>query len=780
MSYHINIFGENMSQDQFTSTEDVQYVDFDKYVSSAYLDYAMSVVCGRAIPFIQDGQKPVQRRILYAMQDLRLFHDTKAVKSARIVGHVLGLYHPHGDKSVYDAAVRQSQPFMMRYPLVHGEGNFGSRDGDEPAAMRYTEAKMSHVSTLLLKDIGHETVDFTATYDGTGTEPHVLPARLPFILMNGADGIAVGMSTVIPSHNAREICDAVMAYMKDPKITFSEIMQHIHGPDLATGGKILMDEDKKRELYLTGNGVYKVQGSYEILKGARNSWKLVINELPYGVSSKTIMEELSELMSPTPKEKAGKKEFTEQQNSMKQIFSSLIETFSDNSDIKTPICITIEPKTSKVDPDMLVSALLSYTSFQVTNRFNLVMIRRNGKPGKLGIMDIIEEWSGFRFEITRKRFEFFRKNDLSRLHIVDGRIIAYDNLDAVIKIIQNSKNPKEELCSSLGFSEIQAEDILNIRLRQLANLEKDAMLKENKKLNQQIARYTKILEKHSLLVQEVVNEINEDLALLGDDPRRSIILHESEAKQVDVSSLNKKQQEVATLAVSSSLWARYKAGSETDPGAFQFKTGDSTSRIYQTTTSGQIIGISNKGKTYSCEVSKVASGRQEATPLMSVWDISENGERLRYAFCQTHPYYVLINTSGFGFIAEGQDLVTKIKAGKKIMTMNDGEDILEPIGIDAIENNFLYIANSNGYMTGFKLSELPVNKSRSKGVGLMKIEEGSLISHAMVLPKSENMAMNLVVDGKQVTLAHDKVKKMTGPRNASKKGTKIGANFEFV
>ncbi|MEG0787682.1 MAG: DNA topoisomerase (ATP-hydrolyzing), partial [Comamonas sp.] len=451
-------------------------LELGRYAQRAYLEYALSVVKGRALPDVADGMKPVQRRILYAMDRMGLSFSgpnnntaPKPVKSARVVGDVLGRFHPHGDQSAYDALVRMAQDFSQRYPLVDGQGNFGSRDGDGAAAMRYTEARLAKITTLLLDEIDEGTVNFVPNYDGSTQEPQQLPARLPFSLLNGASGIAVGLATEIPSHNLREVADACVALVKKPTLSDDELYTLITGPDYPGGGQIISSAQDIRNAYTTGRGSLKVRARWSIEELARGQWQMVVNELPPGVSSQKILEEIEELSN--PKVKTGKKALTQDQQQLKATILSVLDGVRDESSKDAAVRLVIEPKTGKTPQQDLITALLAHTSLETSASINLTMIGLDGKPVQKSLRRMLEEWIDFRQSTITRRSQHRLEKVQARIHILEGRQIVLLNIDEVIAIIRGSDEPKAALIERFDLSDRQAEDILEIRLRQLARLE---------------------------------------------------------------------------------------------------------------------------------------------------------------------------------------------------------------------------------------------------------------------------------------------------------------------
>jgi topoisomerase-4 subunit A len=439
------------------------------FAQRAYLDYAVSVVKGRALPDVCDGQKPVQRRILYAMNEMGLAATARPVKSARVVGDTMGRYHPHGDQSIYDALVRMAQNFSLRYPLVDGQGNFGSRDGDGAAAMRYTEARLTPIARLLLDELDEGTVDFGPNYEGTFDEPLLLPARLPFVLLNGASGIAVGMATEIPSHSLREVVAALQFALANPKASVDELMRVLPGPDFPGGGQIISTPAEIRECYASGRGTIKARARYKFEDLARGQWQLVVTELPPGTSAQKVLEEIEELTN--PKVKAGKKSLSPEQQQTKAVVLSMLDKARDESGKESAVRLVFEPRTSKVDREEFATMLLAQTALETSVPINFVMIGRDGRPRQKPLTDILLEWIDFRIETVRRRSQHRLSKVQDRIHILEGRQQVLLNIDKVIKLIRNSDEPKPELMKAFTLTERQAEDILELRLRQLARLE---------------------------------------------------------------------------------------------------------------------------------------------------------------------------------------------------------------------------------------------------------------------------------------------------------------------
>ncbi|MFP5406511.1 MAG: DNA topoisomerase IV subunit A, partial [Gammaproteobacteria bacterium] len=470
-------------------------LDLATYAQRAYLEYALSVVKGRALPDVCDGQKPVQRRILFAMKEGGYDSSRPFRKSARIVGDVMGQYHPHGDSAIYDAMVRLAQPWSMRYPLIDGQGNFGSRDGDGAAAMRYTEARLTRHAELLLAEIDEGTVDFVPNYDGSAQEPKLLPARLPFALLNGASGIAVGMATEMPPHNLREVAAACVVVLKNPQAALDELLELMPGPDFPGGGQVISPPEDIRDIYASGRGSLKVRARHRIEELARGQWQLVVTELPHGVSTQRVLEELEEITN--PKVRAGKKSVGAEQLQLKQAMLAVLDSVRDESGKDAAVRLVFEPRNSRIGRDELLTALLAHTSLETSVATNLVMIGTDGRPRQKRLVEILTEWCAFRIDTVTRRSRHRLARVEDRVHILEGRQLVLLNIDEVIRIIRESDEPKPALIAAFGLTDRQAEDILEIRLRQLARLEAIKIQQELAELRKEKSSLQDLLENPS-------------------------------------------------------------------------------------------------------------------------------------------------------------------------------------------------------------------------------------------------------------------------------------------
>ena len=688
------------------------------YAERAYLEYALSVVKGRALPDVCDGQKPVQRRILYAMDRMGLGFSgntgAKPVKSARVVGDVLGKYHPHGDTAAYDAMVRMAQDFALRYPLVDGQGNFGSRDGDGAAAMRYTEARLAPIARLLLDEIDMGTVDFIPNYDGREEEPRQLPARLPFVLLNGASGIAVGLATEIPSHNLREVAAAAVALLKDDQLSDDALFELLPGPDFPGGGQLISAPEEIRAAYLSGRGSLKLRARWKIEDLARGQWQLVVTELPHGTSAQRVLEEIEELSN--PKVKAGKKTLTPEQLQLKASVLAVLDGVRDESSKDAAVRIVFEPKSRTVEQQDLINTLLAHTSLESSAPVNLTMIGADGRPTQKSLREVLTEWVGFRQTTVRRRTEHRLSKVNERIHVLEGRQLVLLNIDEVIRIIRESDEPKAALIARFNLSDRQAEDILEIRLRQLARLEAIKIEQELAKLRDERAKLEDILGSAAALRRTVVKEIEADAKQYGDD-RRTLIQAEkrvvAEVKIVD---------EPVTVIVSQKGWVRALKGHEVDVAAQTFKAGDALWGHFRCRSVDPLIVVGSTGRVYSVPVSALPGGRGDGQPITTLIELESGSQIAHYVAGAPSQRLVFAGATGYGLIAQIGDLVGRQKAGKTFLALDDGEAPLlavVPAGDVALQ---LGVLSAEGRLLTFPLDELKHQPKGGKGLMLMDLE----------------------------------------------------------
>jgi topoisomerase-4 subunit A len=692
------------------------------YAERAYLDYAISVVKGRALPDVCDGQKPVQRRILFAMNEMGLSSDAKPVKSARVVGDVLGKYHPHGDQSAYDALVRLAQSFSMRYPLIDGQGNFGSRDGDGAAAMRYTEARLTPIAKLLLDEIGMGTVDFMPNYDGSFEEPKLLPARLPMVLLNGASGIAVGMATEIPSHNLREVAAAAVELIRNPKLSHADLMTLIPGPDFPGGGQLISSEAEIAAAYEVGRGSLKVRARWKIEEMARGQWQLVVTELPPNASGQKVLEEIEELTN--PKIKLGKKTLTQDQLQTKQTMLALLDAVRDESGKDAPVRLVFEPKSSRIDQTEFVTTLLAQTSMESGVALNLVMIGGDGRPRQKALIDILREWIAFRYVTVTRRSQFRLDKVNERIHILEGRLIVFLHIDEVIRIIREADEPKPALMQAFGLSERQADDILEIRLRQLARLESIKLEKELGELRSEKQKLEDLLGSDSALKRLLIKEIEADAKQYG-DARRTLIQQEKratfEVRVVD---------EPVTVIVSQRGWVRTQKGHGLDLASFVFKSGDALYGAFQCRTPDILVAWGSNGRVYSVAVAQLPGGRGDGVPVTSLIELESGSSLLHFYAAPAEQQLLLTTDAGFGFTARMSDLVSRVKAGKAFMTVDAGARPLTPMPLWDAARQVACLAD-DGRLLVFGLDELKALSGGGRGVTLIALDETQKLLQAV-------------------------------------------------
>src|SRR5438876_8576146 len=588
----------------------------EEHASHAYLGYAVSTVKSRALPEVADGLKPVQRRILYAMGEAAGGAQAFA-KCARYVGEVLGKYHPHGDSSTYEALVHLAQPFSMRYPLIDGHGNFGSRDGDAPAAYRYTEARLSRFSELVLSEIREGTVDFIRNYDGKFEEPLLLPARLPFGLLNGSFGIPVGFSTRIPSHNLKEVAEAAAHVIRHPRAKLEDVLELLPGPDFPGGGQLISPAEEIRQAYETGRGSLLLRCKWERENLARGQWRIVVTELPHGVSVRQVMEEIEGLANPKPG--FGKKEVTQEQKRLKQFILDQVEGVRDESDRKSKLRLVIEPRSSRQNPEEMMAALLVHTSLESRYALNLTWLGLDGLPETKGIVEVLREWGEFRVTTVRRRTKFRLDKCEERLHILLGRLLAYVKIDEIIKLIRASEDQtaaREALQKKYRFTERQSEDIVNLRLGQLTRLDGTKLDEDRKALEVERKGLKLLLGDEKELKKLVISELQEDAKKYGDD--RRTLIKTAERAQLEVSVL----EEPVTVILSQKGWIRARSGHGVDLSTLTFKDGDALLQTLECKTTDSVIALAASGKTFTVDAAAIPSGRGDCAPVNSPANLS--------------------------------------------------------------------------------------------------------------------------------------------------------------
>ena len=725
-----------------TPAEPADSLGLAGYAQRAYLEYALSVVKGRALPDVCDGLKPVQRRILYAMDRMGLAYSgpnrnvaAKPVKSARVVGDVLGRFHPHGDQSAYDALVRLAQDFNQRYPLIDGQGNFGSRDGDGAAAMRYTEARLSRITGLLLDEIDEGTVDFMPNYDGSTQEPRQLPARLPFALLNGASGIAVGLATEIPSHNLREIADACVALIKSPKLTDEELQAIVPGPDYPGGGQVISSAADIADAYRTGRGSLKVRARWKIEDLARGQWQLIVTELPPGVSTQRVLEEIEEITN--PKIKTGKKALSAEQVQLKATLLAVLDGVRDESSKDAPVRIVIEPKTGKVPQQELITSLLAHTSLETSAPINLTMVGLDGRPVQKSLRQMLQEWIEFRQSTITRRSQHRLTKVLDRIHILEGRQTVLLNIDEVIAIIRAADEPKAALIARFDLSERQAEDILEIRLRQLARLEAIKIEQELKELREDQGKLEDILGNPNSLRRLMVKEIEADAKTFA-DARRTLIQAEkkavAEVRVVD---------EPVTVVVSQKGWVRARNGHGHEAGSFAFKAGDGLYGTFECRTVDTLIVFGSNGRLYSVAVSQLPGARGDGQPITTLIDLESGTQPLYYFAGPAHAVLLLASSSGYGFLAAVEHMTARNKGGKAFITLSEGDQLCRPSHAaftsgsqPLVPATHVCCASTGGRILTFEVGELKLMANGGRGLMLIDLEPKDTLAGAAAYTRS--------------------------------------------
>lgn len=733
------------------------------FASRAYLEYAISVVKGRALPDVCDGMKPVQRRILYAMKRLGLNPDVKTVKSARVVGEVLGKYHPHGDSAAYDAMVRLAQDFTMRYPLVQGQGNFGSADGDGAAAMRYTEVRLSKYADLLLGELDKGTVKFIPNYDGTHKEPVLLPARLPVLLLNGSSGIAVGMATEIPSHNLTEVGEAAIEVIRNPEITTDELLEIVKGPDFPGGAQVISSASDIKNVYRSGYGNLQVRATYHFEELSRGQWQLVFDSVPYKVSVMKVMSELEALTN--PKAPQGKKSLTAKQQQDKQLIMNVMSGMRDESSAEAPVRLVIDPKSKSIDREELVSTILSKTSLETSCKFNLVVIGIDGKPRQKGLKDILSEWVSFRLRTVRALSQTSLNEAEARIHTLEGRLIVLVDIEEVIRIIRGTDDPKKELITHFGLSDTQAEDILEIKLRQLASLDEVKLRKELEKLRNEAERLRGLLTDEKKLRREVTKEIRQDIDTYGDE-RRTLI---EEAKGASIA----KQviDEPVTVIVSEKGFLRSRQGHGFDARAMNFKLGDKYRCSMECRSVDNLYILSNTGRIYSIPVSSLPSARGEGTHVSAFVQFQDGDVPFDYICGAPDTVLLFTSDAAMGFFCKMSDLAVRQRGGKSFFILDGAKPL--PVQVSTPLTGWIAALSSSGRLVVFTTDELRALSSGGKGTTIMALQDDEKLVAAV--PISPN---GVVVVGKG---RGGKIQELlVGPRSIEDYRTRRGRKGRFV
>ena len=673
--------------------EGVEQQPLKEYTEKAYLDYSMYVILDRALPQIGDGLKPVQRRIIYAMSELGLSAGQKPKKSARTVGDVIGKFHPHGDSACYEAMVLMAQDFSYRYPIVDGQGNWGSTDDPKSfAAMRYTESRLTPYAKSLLQELAHGTVDWVPNFDGTIDEPVVLPARLPNLLLNGTTGIAVGLSTDVPPHNLNEVASALIHLIDNPKATVTALMKHIKGPDYPTGGELVSSREDIKQIYTTGSGTLRLRAAYKVENG-----DIVITSLPHQISGGKILEQIA--------------------SQMRSKKLPQVEDLRDESDHEDPTRLVISPRSNRVDKEELMSHLFSTTSLERTCRVNMNIIGLDGRPRAFDLVGLLAEWVKFRKETVKRRLSHRLQIVTDRLHILDGLLVAYLNIDEVIKIIRTKDKPKPVLMKMFKLSDIQAEAILNLRLRNLAKLEEMKIKGEQDELNDERDVLEKTLKSAARLKTLIKKEILEDAEAYGDDRRTEIVEREA-AQALDETQLV--SSEPVTVILSQRGFARAAKGHEVDVLGLSYKSGDSYLAAAQGRSNQLAMFIDSTGRVYSVMAGTLPSARGQGEPLSSRFKPPDGAEFCGAMIGDNDHKYLLASDAGYGFIATLEDLMTRNKAGKAILRVPPGGKAVVPAPVPLDTECLIAAVSSIGRLLMFEMDELP-ELAKGKGNKLVNI-----------------------------------------------------------
>ncbi|HQV48892.1 MAG TPA: DNA topoisomerase IV subunit A [Dokdonella sp.] len=669
------------------------------YAERAYLDYSMYVVLDRALPFIGDGLKPVQRRIIYAMSELGLDAGAKPKKSARTVGDVIGKFHPHGDSACYEAMVLMAQPFSYRYPLVGGQGNFGSQDYPKSfAAMRYTESKLTPIAEALLSELGQGTVDWTPNFDGTLNEPAWLPARVPHVLVNGTTGIAVGMATDIPPHNLREVVSACIHLLDEPNASIAELCEHLPAPDFPTEAEIITSKNDLLALYATGNGTLRARAVY-----TREDGNIVITALPHQVSPSKIIEQLA--------------------TQMRAKKLPMIEDLRDESDHENAVRLVLIPRSARVDADEIMPHLFATTDLEKTFRVNLNMIGLNGRPQVKNLKQILGEWLQFRSDTVTRRLQHRLDKVERRLHLLEGLRIAYLNLDEVIRIVRSEEEPKPVLMKRFALSEEQADYILETRLRQLARLEEMKINAERDELEQERARINVVLNSKARLKTLIKDELREDAKKFGDG-RRSPLVARAAAQALDEAALV--ASEPTTIVLSAKGWVRAAKGHDIDATALSYREGDGFRTAAKGRTTQQVAFIDSSGRSYSAAAHSLPSARGNGEPLSGRFSITSGAQIDTLAIADPATRLVLASDRGYGFVTRFENLLGSKKAGKQVMNIEDDAHVLDPALVEDSARDRIVVATNSGHLLMFSVAELPELDNGGKGNKLIEIPKAKL------------------------------------------------------
>lgn len=743
-----------MTQAVDLSLEGVERRSMAEFTEQAYLNYSMYVIMDRALPHIGDGLKPVQRRIVYAMSELGLDADSKHKKSARTVGDVLGKFHPHGDSACYEAMVLMAQPFSYRYPLVDGQGNWGAPDDPKSfAAMRYTEARLARYAEVLLTELGQGTVNWIPNFDGTMNEPAVLPARLPNLLLNGTTGIAVGMATDVPPHNLREVAAACVLLLDQPKASLEDICEHIQGPDYPTDAEIITPRADILKIYQTGRGSVRMRAIYRVDDG-----DVVVTALPHQVSGAKVIEQIAAQMQ------------------AKKL--PMVADLRDESDHENPCRIVIVPRSNRVDPAELMQHLFATTDLESSYRINTNVIGLDGRPQVKDLRSLLQEWLVFRVETVRKRLQFRLDRVEKRLHLLEGLLIAFLNLDEVIEIIRTEEHPKAVLMQRFGITEIQADYILDTRLRQLARLEEMKIRGEQDELAKEQAQLQGLLGSETKLKNLVRKELIADAKTYGDE-RRSPLVERDEAKALSETDLL--PTEPVTVVMSEQGWVRSAKGHDIDPSGLSYKAGDGFKQAVQGRSNQFVVFLDSTGRSYCLPAHTLPAARGQGEPLSGRLAPPAGATFECLLMPSDEQLMVIASDAGYGFVVKGEDMQAKNKAGKALITLPNGARVLPPKMLNSFEDDWLAAVTNEGRLLVFKVSDLP-QLSKGKGNKLIGIpadraaKREELLVDFAILPPQGNLV--LIAGKRTLSLKFSDLEHYQGERG--RRGNKLPRGFQRV
>ncbi|MFL0806263.1 MAG: DNA topoisomerase IV subunit A [Oceanobacter sp.] len=739
------------------TNDGIERQSIQHYTESAYLNYSMYVILDRALPHIGDGLKPVQRRIVYAMSELGLRQSAKYKKSARTVGDVLGKYHPHGDSACYEAMVLMAQPFSYRYPLVDGQGNWGAPDDPKSfAAMRYTEARLSGFADLMLGELEQGTADWQPNFDGTLNEPQTLPARLPHILLNGTTGIAVGMATDVPPHNVHEVANACIHLLDNPKAELSALYQYIQAPDYPTEAEIITPPSDLQKLYQTGRGSIRMRGIY-----TQEDGDIIITALPHQVSGARILEQIAAQMQ------------------SKKL--PLVSDLRDESDHENPTRLVITPKSRRVDTDAIMAHLFATTDLERTYRVNMNVIGLDGRPQVKNLLTLLSEWLEYRTSTVKRRLQHRLDKVSARLHILEGQLVAFLNIDDVIDIIRQEDEPKPVLMQRFSLSETQAEAILELKLRHLARLEEHKIRTEQDKLSKEHNTLEKILGSERRLKTLIKKEIAADAKQFG-DARRSPVVQRNEAKALSQNDLV--AADPITIVLSQKGWIRAAKGHDIDPERLSYKAGDGFQTALQSRSNDPLVLLDNTGRSYSLTAHTLPGARGQGEPVTGRLSLPDQGAIHAMLSGDPQQLWLMCSNAGFGFLCQLKDMISKNKAGKHLLTLPEGASLLPPqlqpadTGTDTL---WLAVISNEGRLLIFPASELPT-LARGKGSKLINIPAAQAASQEElmihVLFFTESQALRIHSGKRHLTLKLADMEHYKGERG--RRGNKLPRGFQRV